>query len=499
MELTRLLSDPAVFTFSLYLMFMLLIGLWMYRRNESLSDYVLGGRRLGSWLTALAAQASDMSAWLLMGLPGFAVASGFGSIWLVIGLAVGTFVNWKFVAKRLRVYTEKLNALTIPDYLEARFGDNWRVLRVFSALVIVVFFLLYTASGFVAGGKLMNQAFGFDYTTGLYVAALIIIAYTFLGGFLAVAWTDFFQGMLMFFALVIVPIAAIRSIGGFDAMVQTVGELKPENLVAFQATDGVGMALVGIISLMAWGLAYPGLPHVVTKFMAIRQPDMLRKSTVIAMVWVLVTMYAAVFVGMAGLAVYKGDVLGDAPKIDPETVFIKLSYLLFDPWVAGFLVAAIMAAIMSSVDSFLLVSSSALAEDFYKTFFRRSATEKELLWVGRIGVLLIAGIALVLAHSENQSVFSLVAYAWGGLGASLGPVILLSLYWKRMTREGALAGMLVGMFAAIVLHHIPAVTSYVYELLPAFFLSLLSVVVVSKLTREPSAEVQRVFEEVAQR
>lgn len=490
-------TQAALFTFSLYLVAMLIIGFLTFRRNRSFSDYVLGGRGLGSWVTALAAQASDMSGWLLMGLPGFVIATGFGSLWLVIGLAVGTFVNWVFIAKRIRLYTEKLNVLTVPDYLEARFRDRTRLLRLISATAIVVFFLYYTASSMVAGGKLMELAFGVDYRLGVNIGALVIIVYTFLGGFLAVAWTDFFQGMLMFFALIVVPIAAIGYLGGFDHLVQSIAALKPEHLVVFSTEDGIGMAIAGVLSLMAWGLAYPGMPHVVTKYMAIRDPDLLRKSTVIGMVWVLTTLYAAVFVGMAGLAIYKGDILGDSPKVDPETVFIKLSYLLFNPWIAGVLIAAIMAAIMSSVSSFLLVSAGAIAEDFYKLLFRPSASSKELLWVGRIALLTISGIALYMAQDKN-SVFNLVEYAWGGLGASLGPVILLSLYWKRMTKAGALTGMVVGMVASIILHHVEAVTAYVYELLPAFVLSLLSIVGVSLLTRAPSEEIQREFAEAVQ-
>jgi sodium/proline symporter len=485
-------------TFIIYLIGMLTIGIITYRMTNTLSDYVLGGRKLNSWVAALSAQASDMSGWLLLGLPGAAYASGMGmwSIWISIGLATGTMINWQYVAKPLRRYTEIAgDSITLSQYFENRFKDKTHILRVTSAIFILVFFLFYTASGLVAGGKLFEATFGIEYTTALIIGALVIISYTFLGGFLAVSWTDFVQGALMFFALIVAPIVAITQLGGIQALFSKIGAANPELLdvakdVSF--ADGVWqsagtLSVVGIISALAWGLGYFGQPHILARFMAIRSAKEVRTARLISVVWVVVTLYGAIAVGFVGIALFGTE----APLADPETVFIQLVQLVFNPWVAGFLLAAVLAAIMSTIDSQLLVSSSALTEDFYRTFFRREASQSELVWVGRIAVLLIAIIAVLIAWNEG-SVLSLVAYAWAGFGAAFGPTVIFSLFWKRMTGMGAFAGMIVGAFTVIFWEY---TGSAMYEIVPGFVFASIAIVVFSLLSKEPSQEIQEEFEQ----
>lgn len=492
--------EATYITFLIYLIAMLAIGIITYRMTNTLADYVLGGRKLNSWVAALSAQASDMSGWLLLGLPGAAYASGMGmwSIWISIGLAAGTMINWQFVAKRLRRYTEVAgDSITLSEYLENRFKDKSHLLRVISAIFILVFFMFYTASGLVAGGKLFDTTFGLGYTNALIIGSLVIISYTFLGGFLAVSWTDFVQGTLMFLALIVTPIAAISQVGGISALFSKIGAANPDLLdVAMDVNLADGMwqsagtlGVVGIISALAWGLGYFGQPHILARFMAIRSAKEVRKARLISMVWVVITLYGAIAVGFVAIAIFGVD----TPLADPETVFIQLVQVIFNPWVAGFLLAAVLAAIMSTIDSQLLVSSSALTEDFYKTFFRRDASQAELIWVGRIAVLLIAFIALILAWNEG-SVLELVSYAWAGFGAAFGPVVLFSLFWKRMTRNGALVGMLVGGFTIILWDY---TGSALYSIVPGFIFASIAVIVFSLIDKEPSQEIQDEFEQAS--
>jgi sodium/proline symporter len=491
--------NPTYITFIIYLIGMLAIGLITYRMTNTLSDYVLGGRKLNSWVAALSAQASDMSGWLLLGLPGAAYASGMGmwSIWIAIGLAAGTMLNWQYVATRLRRYTEIAgDAITLSEYFENRFRDNSHLLRVISAVFILFFFLFYTASGLVAGGVLFQTTFGIDYHTALLVGALVIISYTFLGGFLAVSWTDFVQGILMFVALIVAPVVAISELGGVNAVLNKIAAANPDLLdvardVSFADggwTSAGTLSVVGIISAMAWGLGYFGQPHILARFMAIRSAKEVRKARLISMVWVVITLYGAIMVGFLGIAVFGID----TPLANPETVFIQLIQVLFNPWVAGFLLAAVLAAIMSTIDSQLLVSSSALTEDFYKTFFRREASQNELIWVGRAAVLLIALIALVLAWGENNSVLDLVSYAWAGFGAAFGPAVVFSLFWKRMTRNGALAGMIVGALTVIFWSY---TGSGLYEIVPGFIFSSIAIVIGSMVGPEPAKDIQDEFDQ----
>ncbi|MBA1149152.1 sodium/proline symporter PutP [Ectothiorhodospiraceae bacterium WFHF3C12] len=476
------MSTPTLVTFVVYLLAMLAIGIVAYRITDNLSDYVLGGRRLGSGVAALSAGASDMSGWLLLGLPGAVYAAGMNQIWIAIGLTIGAYLNWQFVAKRLRVYTEVANdSITVPDYLENRFQDRSKALRVISAVVILVFFAFYTSSGMVAGAKLFEASFGLDYHTALWVGGLVIISYTFLGGFLAVSWTDFIQGILMFGALVVVPMVAIDALGGWDTTVSAVGGMKTAYNDAFS-----GMTLFGIVSLMAWGLGYFGQPHIIVRFMAMRDPRDVPKARLIGITWMVVSLFGAIFVGYAGIAYF-----ADQPLEDAEKVFIVLSTTLANPWVAGVLLAAILAAVMSTIDSQLLVSSSALAEDFYKPFLRPGASQSELVWVGRGAVAGIALIALLIAGNPESRVLGLVSYAWGGFGAAFGPVIILSLFWRGMSRNGALAGIVLGALTVVIWKQLSGGWFDMYEILPGFIVCAAAIFVFSRINGPDEAVVRQ--------
>lgn len=485
------METATLVTFIVYLVGMLLIGLFAYRLTNNLSDYVLGGRRLGGGVAALSAGASDMSSWLLLGLPGYAYVAGMEAVWISVGLAIGAYLNWQFVAKRLRKYTEVAgDSITIPDFLENRFHDTSKLLRVISALVILVFFAFYTSAGLVGGARLFETSFNLSYTQALLIGAIVIISYTFLGGFLAVSWTDFLQGILMFLALIVVPFVAISEMGGWTETVNAVGNVDPAHLDVF-----AGVGLMSIISLMAWGLGYFGQPHIITRFMAIRSSKEVPKAQFIGITWMVLTLFGAIFTGFVGIAYFAGQGPG-APIAAgaEETVFILFTQLLFHPWVAGFLLAAILAAIMSTIDSQLLVSSSAIAEDFYKAILKKDADEKQLVFVGRIGVLVIACVAVLLALNPDRTILDLVAYAWGGFGAAFGPVIILSLFWKRITRDGALAGIVVGFLTVVIWHNLSGGLFDLYEIVPGFVLGAIVIYVVSILGKEPSKEIQDQFE-----
>ncbi|KAA0546350.1 sodium/proline symporter PutP [Bacillus sp. BGMRC 2118] len=483
------MDTATLITFIVYLIGMLAIGIAAYKLTSNLSDYVLGGRRLGPGVAALSAGASDMSSWLLLGLPGAVYASGgMNQIWLAVGLTIGAYLNWQFVAKRLRSYTERANdSITIPDFLENRFRDHKKILRLISALVILLFFTFYTASGMVGGAKLFEASFGLSYSQSLWIGAIVIISYTFLGGFLAVSWTDFIQGILMFLALIIVPIVAFTELGGYSETVRQVGELDPMYLDAFS-----GMTAIGIISLLAWGLGYFGQPHIITRFMAIKSVKDVPKARFIGMTWMVFGLFGAIFTGFAGIAYFSGNSLPDG-----EQVFIQFADVLFNPWVSGILLAAILAAIMSTIDSQLLVSSSAVAEDIYRAVFRKDASEKELVWIGRAAVVVIALIAILLAGNPDSSVLSLVSYAWAGFGAAFGPVIILALFWKRMTGRGALAGMIVGAVTVVVWSKITGGLFDLYEIVPGFVFAWIAIMVFSLLDKEPSEEIKAEFDEAA--
>lgn len=476
---------PTLLTFIVYLVGMLALGLIAYRTTNNLSDYILGGRRLGPGVTALSAGASDMSGWLLLGLPGAVYASGLGQLWIGVGLVAGAWLNWLFVARRLRRYTEiASDSLTLPDYLENRFGDKSRALRVISAIVILVFFTFYTSAGLVGGALLFENTFGMDYTTALLVGSLVIISYTFLGGFLAVSWTDFVQGVLMFCALLLVPLVAITVIGGWTSASAEITSIDPSYSSLFE-----GITVMGMISLLAWGLGYFGQPHILARFMAIRSENDVPRAMTIGMTWMILSLVGAVATGYVGIAYF-----ADAPLDNPETVFIALNQALFTPWVAGVLLAAILAAIMSTIDSQLLVSSSALTADFYKALLRPNASEGELVWIGRGAVIGVALIATVLAMNPDAGVLTLVSYAWAGFGAAFGPVIILSLFWPRMTRNGALAGMIVGAVTVIVWEQFSGGLFDLYEIVPGFLFGAVAIVAGSLMDKQPADSITSPFE-----
>ncbi len=487
-------SFNIVLIFALYLLFMISIGVLYYRKTENLADYILGGRKLNSWVTALSSQASDMSGWLLLGLPGYAYLAGMEAIWIGIGLAVGTYLNWKFVAKKLRQYTQVAgDAITIPVYFENRFRDDTHALRIISAILILVFFLLYTSSGLVAGGKLFNTVFEIPYQQALLIGALVIISYTFLGGFMAVCWTDFFQGMLMICAIVLVPAAAIKGIGGYGSTVDLIQSIDPQLLNPWTALAG---GAIPLISNLAWGLGYFGMPHILVRFMAIESPDKVKQARLIAMVWVVISLIFAVVVGLVGRAYLHPEFLGAGGS---ETIFMVLVNSLFTPVIAGILLAAILAAIMSTADSQLLVAASAFTEDIYRITMKKDASEKELVWLGRFAVIVISAIAYMIARDPNNSVMGLVSYAWAGFGAAFGPIIIFSLFWKRTTRNAALGGMVSGGLMVILWKQLSGGIFDLYEIVPGFILSCIVIYVITILDKEgPSAEIQKEFERVKQ-
>lgn len=470
-----------------YMAGMLLIGYYAYKRTSNLTDYMLGGRSLGPTVTALSAGASDMSGWLMMGLPGAMFAQGLSASWIAIGLTLGAYANWLYVAPRLRSYTEVANnSITIPAFLENRFGDSSRMLRLVSALVIMIFFTFYVSSGLVSGGVLFENTFHLSYYTGLWIVGLVTIAYTLFGGFLAVSWTDAVQGLIMVVALILVPVVTVLTAGGWGETFTEIRMFDPSLLDIFKGTS-----LLGIISLFAWGLGYFGQPHIIVRFMAITSTGEIKKARSIGMGWMIFSVAGAMLTGLVGIALYtkQGWTLSD-----PETIFIQLGTILFHPLITGFLLAAILAAIMSTISSQLLVTSSSLTEDIYKTFLNRSATDKELVTIGRLSVLVVSVVAFLLALNKNDTILDLVGYAWAGFGSSFGPVILLSLYWKRMNKWGALAGMIAGALTVIIWTRFDVLKDFLYEMVPGFAVSLLAIVVVSHLTSKPSNEVINQFD-----
>ncbi|MBT1429934.1 sodium/proline symporter PutP [Dickeya dianthicola] len=482
------MSTPLLVTFLVYIFGMVLIGLMAYRATNNFGDYILGGRRMGSVVTALSAGASDMSGWLLMGLPGAVFLSGISESWIAIGLTIGAYLNWTWVAGRLRVHTEiNHNALTLPDYFSHRFEDKSKLLRVISALVILVFFTIYCASGIVAGARLFESTFGMSYDTALWAGAAATIAYTFIGGYLAVSWTDTVQASLMIFALILTPVIVILSVGGITPSLAVIEAKSPANLDMFKGLD-----TIAILSLLGWGLGYFGQPHILARFMAADSHHTIRNARRISMTWMVLCLAGAVTVGFFGIAYFTGNPTqaGNVSQ-NGERVFIELARLLFNPWIAGVLLSAILAAVMSTLSCQLLVCSSAITEDLYKPFLRKNASQKELVWVGRVMVLLVSVVAIALAVNPENRVLGLVSYAWAGFGAAFGPVILISLLWPRMTRNGALVGMMVGAATVIIWKQYGWLN--LYEIIPGFLLSCVAIVVVSLLGRAPSATVTARF------
>ena len=483
--------------FVLYLVMMLTIGLMAYKRTSNTEDYFLGGRKLGSWVVSLSAQASDMSGWMLMGLPGAAYLAGLEAGWIAVGLTIGTYFNWKLVAKRLRNYTEVCNAITIPQFLGNRYKDDQNILRIVSSLFILIFFLVYTASAFVSGGKLFSTVFGIDYTVALLICAVVVVSYTFAGGFFAVCWTDLVQGILMFVAIVIVPCAAVISMGGIDATLARIEAVNVNMLNPFITLDGSSIALISVVSSLAWGLGYFGQPHILVRFMGIDDAKSIKKSRRIAMVWVIFSLAAATLVGMLGRVFLTEDL----SNTSGETVYILMVMKIFPLIIAGVFLAAILAAVMITADSQLLVTASAITEDFYKAKFRKNASDRELMMVSRLTVIGVSIIAVLIALNPNNTVLGLVENAWAGFGATFGTIMIFYLFWKRTTKKGAIAGLVTGGVTAIIWRNLGTMYGGIfslYEIVPGFILSAIVIYIVSKLDKEPSKEIQDEFDKVYQ-
>lgn len=480
---------PIALAFILYLVLMMSIGLYYSRRQKNLSSYILGDRQLGPWLTSMSAEASDMSGWMLMGLPGYAYLHGLSAFWTGIGLIIGTWANWLLVSQRLRNYTEVANnSLTIPDYLSNRFEDRKNGLRLICALFIILFFIIYTSSGFVAAGKLFNTIFGIPYLHALLLGAFVVVFYTFLGGFSAVALTDFIQGTMMFFTVIYVPVAAVIAMGGPMPTLDILSKEGADFFSFFPDSTGMSALLVMIVSSLGWGLGYFGQPHILVKFMAIGDPKELKKSTRIAMTWVLLSLTFAIAIGVVGKA-YLSTPLENA---NAERVFILMAESLSAPFITGIIWSAILAAIMSTSSSQLLVTSSAVSRDLFQAFLKKDASEKTLIRVSRLSVLLVSAIAVYLGSDPNSYIFSIVSYAWAGFGACFGATVLLSLYWKRMTLKGAYAGVIVGGITVLIWKQFEWFG--LYELVPGFFFSIAAIIIVSLLDKEPSESIKETFE-----
>ena len=485
------LNISIVAAFIIYLSVMMFIGIYFYRRTQNMSDYILGSRKLGAWVISMSAEASDMSGWMLMGLPGYAYIAGLNAGWIALGLGLGTWANWKLVAARLRKYTELANnSLTLPDFLLNRYGDKSNLLRIVPAVFILIFFIIYTSSSFVASGKLFETVFGLPYGWALILGGAVVIFYTSVGGFLAVVWTDFIQGIMMFCAIFLVPVMAAYALGGISATESAILAANPNFFSPMTKPDGSSMTLVELLSLMGWGLGYFGQPHILVRFMAIRSSGALRHATRIAMIWVVVSLTAAVLVGMVGRPFLANELTGAGA----EKVFLVMTHELFSPFFAGIILSAVLAAIMSTVSSQLLVASSAFAQDLYHTLLREDASENELVWVNRISTFVIAAIAMVLALNPDSFILDIVAYAWAGFGAAFGPAILASLFWRRATRNGVLAGIVVGGLTVLIWKQLALFG--LYEIIPGFLFSSLAIYIVSKMDAPPSEEITSVFDEV---
>ncbi|WP_102272961.1 sodium/proline symporter PutP [Cytobacillus massiliigabonensis] len=481
-------SGLQLISIGIYMVAMLLIGWYAYRKTSNLTDYMLGGRSLGPAVTALSAGAADMSGWLLMGLPGGIYVSGLADAWIAIGLTLGAYANWFFVAPRLRSYTQVANdSITIPGYLENRFKDSTKLLRIVSGIVILVFFTFYVSSGMVSGAVFFESSFNVNYHLGLLIVSGVVVAYTLFGGFLAVSYTDFIQGLMMLLALILVPALALSHTGGFSGTFESIRAIDPTLLDFFKGTT-----TLGIISAMAWGLGYFGQPHIIVRFMAITSVKETKSARRIGMGWMIFSLLGAVFMALIGLAFFHQNT--QYTLDNPEAVFLVLGQIVFHPLFAGFLLAAVLAAIMSTVSSQLIVTSSALTEDLYKTLFKKNASDKELVFFGRMAVLVVAIVAALLALEQDNTILSLVAYAWAGFGASFGPVILLSLFWKRMTNWGALVGMIAGAVTVIIWKQV-GLGDTLYEIVPGFAINLILSVIVSLITYRHNPTIEKEFDE----
>ena len=486
-------STITVLVFVLYLLLMLWLGGLAYRRTTNLSDYILGGRSLGHWVSALSAGASDMSGWLLLGLPGYAYLAGYEAGWIALGLLAGTYFNWRVMAMRLRCYSQLAdNSLTLPDYLENRFADPSHLLRLISAFFILLFFLFYTAAGLVAGAKLFTGVFDINYHWALLAGGGGILIYTFIGGFLAVSWTDVAQGLLMVIALVVVPLVAIVTLGGWEPVQSGMATQNTARLSLWTDQQNQPLGLLAIISLLGWGLGYFGQPHILARFAAMRSVAVAVRARRIATTWTALGLIGALMIGLTGAAYLPTELLGS----ESEKVFIYTVQHMLPTALAAVCLAAILAAIMSTADSQLLVAASVLIQDFYQSLWRRDAGQTELVWAGRFAVVAITGIATWLAWEPGRNVLDLVAYAWAGFGAAFGPVLLFSLYWRRMTRGAALGGMLAGGITVVWWKPLQGSMFDLYEIVPGVLFSSLVIVIISLISRPPPARVTGLFDEM---
>ena len=491
---------------AVYLIAMLAIGIVCSKRNNTVDDFYLGGRRLGPVVTAMSAEASDMSSWLLMGLPGVAYLTGIADPgWTAIGLGVGTYINWLVVARRLRRYSARIGAITVPDFFSRRFGEKKHILTAMAAILIIVFFVPYTASGFAACGKLFGTLFGMDYHVAMIISAIVIVGYTATGGFTAASTTDLVQSVVMSIALVVVLVFGVSKAGGVGAVVENAqsmsGYLSMTATYDPESGKSATYNLLKILSTAAWGLGYFGMPHILLRFMAIEDDRKLKTSRRIATIWVVISMFIAVVIGVVGSAMVKNGAMG--ALADKETIIVQIANLLSQHGVvaallAGVILAGILASTMSTADSQLLVASSSFTADLYKPFFRKNATEKETLMVGRVLVLVLSAIAFFIANSKGsgaQAIMDMVENAWGAFGASFGPTILLSLFWRRFNYKGAVAGVVSGFVVDLgwLLTGLTASTG-VFEIVPGFIASLIVAVVVTKLTPVPNAEAVEIFD-----
>lgn len=499
------IMDYAVLAaFILYFAVVLYIGYYFYNRSHSMEDYILGGRSMNPYVTALSAQASDMSSWLLMGLPGSIMLMGLGEVWIGIGLAVGSYMSWLFAAKKIRKHSVVAgNALTLPQFYANRFKDKSGIISLICSVIILFFFIIYVASGFKGCGTILVTIFpGLDLAIAMLVGAIIIIAYTLMGGYKAVCWTDFFQAILMVVAVVVVPLAALGHLGGWNEVSTSLSTVFDGNFLDLFSDGGEKMAPLVIMSLLAWGFGYFGMPHIVVRYMSIRHPEEVKVARRVSLVWIIVALTAVCFIAITGRAylIEQGYTFVDGGVLDPsgasynpENIFVTMASNLFIPIVAGFLFAAVMAAIMSTADSQLLVASSSITNDLLGGRF--GLTDSKLMWLSRIVVVIVAVLALILALFGGDNIMGLVSYAWAGFGAAFGPLTILALYWKRMNLHGAVATMLVGFVTVIVWKYAFAASTGIYELLPGFFFALFAGIIVSLITPAPSAEILQEFDD----
>jgi len=500
-----------------YLGYLIYLGVKLSRTNKSSDDFYLGGRKLGPFVTAMSAEASDMSSWLLMGLPGVALLNGFmgnttgfaEAVWTAVGLAVGTYLNWLIVAKRIRIYSEKTGSTTLPSFLSDRFGDKAGVLTAVAAVVIIVFFIPYTASGFAAIGKLASSLFGINYHTAMIVGAIVLVAYTVMGGFLAASFTDLIQSIIMTVALFIVVCFGLENIGGMDGLGNAI--LSLDGIDSFgkyfslTGTDGSSYGFLPIISTLAWGLGYFGMPHILLRFMAIEDEKKLTLSRRVASVWVTISMAVAIFIGIIGFKFALDTGILGTEGFDSESILIYIADAMasldsFAAILAGIIIAGILASIMSTADSQLLAASSSVSENLVKRFLWKNIGDKAQMWLARGTMLVIAAVAIILAWDSNSSVFRIVSFAWAGFGAAFGPVVLFALFWKRTTKWGALAGVITGGATVFIWKYLVApnvAVLNIYELLPAFILASVAIVAASLLTKVPDKEISDTFDEVS--